>query len=82
MKQTDIKMLLQLIDKAPKQVINSTNILDDPVRIYFTIKALYQKYKSKNMIEAMQENIFEVTPPTMHQKICYNTTPVTVKTIF
>jgi hypothetical protein len=41
----DLRRLLQIIDYAPKQTVKESNVLDDPVRIYLTIKALYQKFK-------------------------------------
>lgn len=38
-------------------------MFDNPTRIYLVIKSLYQSYKRKNVLELMQERIFDLRLP-------------------
>lgn len=55
---------MHLIDNEPKLSVTRENVFDNPVRIYLVIKSLYQNYKRKNVLELMQERIFDIRLPS------------------
>ena len=56
--------MLHLIDNEPRLAVTRDNVFDNPVRIYLVIKTLYQNYKRKNVLELMQERIFDIRLPS------------------
>lgn len=60
----EVQELLHLIDSEPRMPVTRDNLFDNPVRIYLVIKSLYQNYKRKNVLELMQERIFDIRLPT------------------
>ena len=59
----DLQELLALIDNEQRQSVTRENIFDNPTRIYLVIKSLYQNYKRKNVLELMQERVFDLKLP-------------------
>lgn len=51
----DVKLLRLQMSRAPRQIVQTSNVMDDPVRIYFAIKALFLKFKSLHQVECMQK---------------------------
>jgi hypothetical protein len=77
----DLKKLLQIIGEAPSQVVKQINVLDDPVRIYLSIKAMYHKFKRENFLEHMQSTVLEVRKPIPRENIQFIRTEVTAALI-
>lgn len=59
----EVQDVLQAIDNEAKQIVTKDNMFDNPTRIYLVIKSLYQNYKRKNVLELMQERIFDLRLP-------------------
>jgi hypothetical protein len=62
----DMKLLLQLMERAPRQTVQPGNVMDDPVRIYFAIKALFLKFKRLHQVECMQK--VTLLAPSSHKR--------------
>lgn len=73
--------MLHLIDNEPRLVVTRDNVFDNPVRIYLVVKSLYQNYKRKNVLELMQERIFDIRLPAA-QMDRYKLSNVTAANIF
>lgn len=59
----EVQDVLQAIDNEARQSVTKDNMFDNPTRIYLVIKSLYQNYKRKNVLELMQERIFDLRLP-------------------
>lgn len=77
----EVQEVLQLIDNEPRQSVSKENIFDNPVRIYLVIKSLYQNYKRKNVLELMQERIFDLRLPAPSTER-HSLAPVSAGTLF
>ena len=63
MRTKDLQDVLTLIDSEQRQSVTKENIFDNPTRIYLVIKSLYQNYKRRNVLELMQERVFDLKLP-------------------
>jgi hypothetical protein len=76
----DIKMLRLRMARAPPQAVQAGNVMDDPVRIYLTVKTLLLKFKHQHQLESMQHTVLPLRTPSVRRPSLLPS-PVTPRTL-